>query len=92
MSDQPNKPDSIYNIDEETDSSFEQLFRDDGSQIGYSSESDSEDSISEQSISFSLQDISSHVQQAKKCRLGYSFHFIRPQLDAFTIVLLWSSG
>ena len=28
MSDQTNKPDSIYNIDEETDSSFEQVYHD----------------------------------------------------------------
>ena len=62
MSDQPNKQDSIYNIDEETDSSFEQLFRDDGSQTGYSSESDSEEYISKQSISFTLQEISYNVQ------------------------------
>ena len=54
MSNEQNKQDSIYNIDEETDSSFEQLFRDDGSQTGYSSESDSEEYISKQSISFGL--------------------------------------
>ena len=62
MSDQPNKQDSIYNIDEETDSSFEQLYCDDRRQMGYSSDSDSDDNISKQSVSFTLQEISYNVQ------------------------------